>query len=85
MPDAPTTSLSVRELARRWRCAPKKVRAFIRRGTLRAFDIGCGRPELRIAPEAIAEAEQQRLAVKPPLRRRKREQIDPGVAKLLEV
>jgi hypothetical protein len=80
---SPTNSLSVRQLARRWRCAPKKVRAFIKRGILPAFDIGTKRSELRISPEAVRVAEQGVLAVKQPPKRRKREQIDPDVAALL--
>jgi hypothetical protein len=84
MPDALTSALSVRELARRWRVAPKKIRIFIRRGVLQAFDVGFGRPELRIPPEAIREAEQGRLAVKQPAKRRQRHDVDPAIVALLE-
>jgi hypothetical protein len=75
--------LSVRELAKRWRVAPKKVRLLIRRGTLNAFDVGFGRTELRIPPEAIQVAEQSRLAVKPRPKRRQRLDLDPEIAAIL--
>jgi hypothetical protein len=79
----PDTALSVRQLARRWKVAPKKIRMFIRRGVLHAFDVGFGRSELRIPPEAIREAEQGRLAVRQPARRRRRQDVDPAIAALL--
>jgi hypothetical protein len=84
MPETLDRALGVRQLARRWKVAPKKIRTFIRRGVLQAFDVGLGRPELRIPPEAIREAEQGRLAVKQPPRRRRRQDVDPVIAALLE-
>ena len=78
-----TRCLSVAQLAHRWGVSPRKVRAMIRRGKVEAFDVGAaGRQQLRISPESIAEAEG-RLAVKPPQPRRRREAIDPEIAKLL--
>jgi hypothetical protein len=84
MPETLDRALSVRQLARRWKVAPKKIRTFIRRGVLQAFDVGFGRPELRIPPEAIREAEQGRLAVRQPAKRRKRDDIDAQIVALLE-
>lgn len=78
-------ALSVRQLAHRWAVSPKKIRMMIRRRLLRAIDLGVGRSQLRITPEAIAEAEA-RLAVAPVTpKRRRRDLIDPEIAKLLEV
>lgn len=77
--------LSVRQLAQRWRVAPAKVRALIRRGLLCAFDIGERRRQLRISPEAIAAFEQQRQVWTPPTPRRRQDlDIDPDIAALLE-
>jgi hypothetical protein len=77
-------ALSVRQLARRWAVAPRKIRAMLKRGILRGFDVGFGRTQIRIPPEAIHEAEQ-RLAVRAPARRQKRRpEIDPEIAALLE-
>jgi hypothetical protein len=79
-----TDAFSVRRLAARWHTSPKNVRKMIKRGTLAAFDIGTKRSALRIAPEVVREAEQGPLAVKAPPKWRKREQIDPEIAALLE-
>jgi hypothetical protein len=77
-------ALSVRQLARRWAVSPKKIRAMLKRGILRGFDVGFGRAQIRIPPEAVLEAEQQRLAVKaPPPRRKRRPDIDPEIERLL--
>jgi hypothetical protein len=77
-------ALSVRQLARRWAISPRKVRAMIRRGILSAFNVGTTRTQLRIPPETVIEAETKRLAVRPVTpRRRRREQIDPEIAALL--
>jgi hypothetical protein len=77
-------ALSVRELARRWRVAPKKIRTLIRRGVLLAFDVGGKRSELRIAPEAVRAAEQGTLAVRPARKPKGRSDIDPAILALLE-
>lgn len=76
--------LSVRQLARRWGVSPKKIRAMLKRGILRGFDVGFGRTQVRIPPESIREAEEQRLSVKPRAPRRQRREIDPEIEKLLE-
>jgi hypothetical protein len=77
-------ALSVRQLARRWAVSPKKIRAMLKRGIISGFDVGLGRTQIRIPPETIIEAEQQRLAVKPPAPRRKRRpNVDPEIERLL--
>lgn len=80
----PDRALSVRQLARRWGIAPKKVREMIRRGTLSAIDVGFGRRQVRIMPEAIAECER-RLTVQPARRRQAKRyaDIDPEVARMI--
>ena len=80
--DASDRCFSVRDLARHWRVAPKRVRALIKRKLLAAFKPGRG---VRITPEAIRECER-RLAVGVPAVRRGRrlDGIDPEVAALLE-
>jgi hypothetical protein len=85
MPDARLDrALSVRQLARRWAISPRKIRDLIRRRLIRAIDVGTGRRQLRILPEAIAEAEQ-RLSVQPrQARRPRRSEIDPAIVALLE-
>ena len=77
-------SLSVRQLAWRWAVSPRKIRAMIRRKLLSAIDVGSHRQQLRITPEAIAEAER-RMAVMPTApQRRRRVEIDPEIVALLE-
>jgi excisionase family DNA binding protein len=84
MPDTTLDrSRSVRQLASYWRVSPRKVRALIRRGLLRAVDFGVGRRQLRITPDAVAECER-RLAVRPPPPRRKRSgDLDPELVEFL--
>jgi excisionase family DNA binding protein len=72
--------LTVSELAQRWRCRVATVRAMVKSGSLAAIRIN---GTVRIAPEAIREAEQGSLAVRTP-RRRRRETIDPEIQRLLE-
>jgi hypothetical protein len=77
-------ALSVRQLAAHWAVSTRKIRALIRRGVLQAFNVGGnGRQQLRIAPEAIAEAEK-RMAVPQPAPRRKRQpEFDEEIITLL--
>lgn len=77
-------ALSVRQLAKRWGVGPQKIRAMIRVGSLRAFDLGMGRQQLRIPPEAVLECER-RLAVgnRLPALRRRAKRVDPEIASLL--
>lgn len=73
---------SVRQLARHWRCAPKRVRDLIRRGLLQAFQLG---QAVRISPEAVTEAERLlAVATAKPRKRRQPGGIDPSVLALLE-
>lgn len=85
MPPNDTRAWSVRQLAAYWGVSPKKVREMIRRGILQAFDVGVGRPQLRITNDAVREAER-RLAVRNPApsRRRRDDDIDPRILKLLD-
>jgi hypothetical protein len=74
--DALGRCLSVRQLARYWRCAPARIRQMIRRGLLEAFLIGRA---VRISPDAIREAERQ-FAAPVSGGRRKRSRND-GIAR----
>jgi excisionase family DNA binding protein len=89
VPDAPgrpetalARSFTVAEVAFRLRVGEDKVRAWVRRGELAAVNVAaalCGRPQLRITPEALALFEQQRSAALPPKlprRRRRAIQVD---------
>jgi excisionase family DNA binding protein len=72
----PTRGYTVADVAARLRVSPDKVRAWVRRGELAAVntaDVLCGRPQLRITPEALAAFERGRtvaLPSKTPRRRR---------------
>ena len=72
------TALTPPKLAKEWACKPEKIITFINSGELRAFDVslnpGTGRPRWRITPEAIAEFEVRRSAVKPAAKRRRKKQ-----------
>jgi hypothetical protein len=78
----PSTGLTVRDLAHRYRVGPDKIRGWIRRGELRALNtalVECGRPRFVVPPEALAEFERRRTTVpppKPPRRRRHPQEID---------
>jgi hypothetical protein len=77
----PDRCLSVRQLARYWRCAPARVRQLARRGVLRGFLLG---KALRFSPEAVAEAERLLAAPATGARWVRRDTgIDPTVAALL--
>jgi hypothetical protein len=74
-------AFSVREVAHRYKVNEDKVRAWIKRGELAAVNtssIMCGKPQLRVLPEALAEFERRRAVAKPaPKRpRRCRDEID---------
>jgi hypothetical protein len=82
----PERAFSVRQVAAYWRDSPRKIRALIRRGLLRAIDLGCGRQQLRVTPEALRECED-RLTVKlssPRPRRQRDTTIDASVLAELE-
>jgi hypothetical protein len=77
----PDRCRSVRQLARYWRVAPKRVRELARRGILRGFQVGRA---LRFTPEAVAEAERLLAAPVAGGRRPRRDRgIDPAVTALL--
>jgi excisionase family DNA binding protein len=73
---------TVAEVAARYRVGEDKVRAWVRRGELEAVNVAaalCGRPQLRITPEALAAFEARRSAAPPPMparRRRRSAEID---------
>jgi excisionase family DNA binding protein len=81
MPES-ARSLTVAEVAARLRVGEDKVRAWIRKGEMAAVNVAaalCGRPQLRITPEALGAFEQQRSAApqpRPPQRRRRTAQVD---------
>jgi transposase len=70
--------LTVRDVARRFRVSPDRVRAWIRGGQLAALNTAaarCGRPRFVVTPEAIAEFEHGLAAAtapKPAPRRKRR-------------
>jgi excisionase family DNA binding protein len=71
------TCLTVREVARRLRVRPSKVRAWIRRGELAAINTSaalCGRQRLVVTPQALAAFERKRAtgAEEKPQRRKRR-------------
>ena len=81
MPE-PARGFTVADVAARYRVSPDKVRQWVRRGELAAVNVAsslCGRPQLRVSPEALAAFERARSAApppKPPRRHRRSELID---------
>jgi excisionase family DNA binding protein len=73
-----TAGFTVADVAARFRVSADKVRAWIRRGELRATntaDRRCRRPRFVISPSALADFERRRAATtpespKPPRRKR---------------
>ncbi|MCI0463308.1 MAG: helix-turn-helix domain-containing protein [Gemmataceae bacterium] len=76
MSDLPSAAgLTVRDLARRYRVSPDKVRLWIRRGELHAVNTAtalCGRPRWVVSPDALAEFERRRAGGPTPKPRRRR-------------
>jgi transposase len=67
-----------REIAKRYRVSPDKVRGWIKRGELVAINTAprlCGKPRWVITPEALARFEAGRQAIAPPkpMTRRRRQ------------
>jgi hypothetical protein len=80
---SPTTpGQTVREIARRYRVSPAKVRAWIKSrhlGAINTADARCGKPRFVILPEHLAEFERRQSAASPPKptrRRRPRPKVD---------
>src|SRR5262249_42670968 len=70
-----TAGLTPREVARRYRVSPGKVRTWIGRGELVAVNTAttlCGKPRWIVLPDALAAFERRRAAEPPPPRRRAR-------------
>jgi hypothetical protein len=77
---AETRGLTVRDVARRYRVSPDKVRGWIVRGELDAVNTSavlCSKPRWVITPEALAAFERSRHGGPPPtpLRRRRRREV----------
>jgi excisionase family DNA binding protein len=77
-PDRPR-GYTVADVAKRYRVSPDKVRAWIRKGELKAVNVAAsllGKPQLRVTAEALTEFERRRSAAVPtpeaPKRRRRR-------------
>jgi transposase len=71
----PARGYTVRDVAARYRVGEDKVRAWVRRGELAAVNTAsalCGRPQLRVTAEALAEFEKRRAGGPPPRPRRRR-------------
>ncbi len=66
---SPGAGWTVREVARRYRVSPSKVRAWIKAGRLGAIDTSstrCRQPRFVILPRHLEEFEQHRSAAPPP-------------------
>jgi transposase len=80
--DLSTRGLTVRDVAKRYRVSPDKVRGWIRRGELKAVNTAttlCGRPRWVVSADALTEFEKCRAAApapKPTTRRRRQVQVD---------
>jgi len=83
-PSSSSNSKSRRQLAKFWGIAPAKVSAMVRMGILDAINVGFGgRVQFRFTPDAIKAAEE-RLAVGPAPKRRKRAgAVDPEIENML--
>jgi transposase len=70
-----TAGLTVKDVAKRYRVSPDKVRAWISRGELAAVntaEVLCGKPRWVIMPETLASFEQRRAGGPPPKPTRRR-------------
>jgi hypothetical protein len=71
----PLRGLTVRDVARRYRVNPDKVRGWIKRGELRAVNTAsamCRKPRFVVPPDALPEFEQRRAGTLPPKPTRRR-------------
>jgi excisionase family DNA binding protein len=73
LPDPPA-AYTVQQVATRLQIDDDAVRALIRSGELRAFNVGLGKakPRYRITSEALADFERKRTVGPPPARPRRR-------------
>jgi hypothetical protein len=70
--------LTPRELARRWRISPDRVRAMILRGELQAINVSatrCGRRRYIVLPHHLAEWERTRQAGPPPATAKRKKRV----------
>jgi hypothetical protein len=79
----PSTGLTVKDVARRYRVSPEKVRAWIGRGELVAINTAaalCGKPRWVVPPENLVAFERRRQGgpepATPPRRRRPVGEVD---------
>ena len=73
--DTPARGLTVRDVARRYRVSPDKVRSWVRRGELAAVNTAaapCGKPRWVFTPAALAAFEACRSSTPPKQVRRKK-------------
>jgi hypothetical protein len=75
--NSPAGGFTVRDVARRYRVSPDKVRGWISRGELGAIDTArhrCGRPRFIVLPHHLTDFEKRRAAATPqkPAQRRRR-------------
>jgi hypothetical protein len=67
--------LTVRDLARRYRVGPDKVRRWIAHGEIRAINTAsvlCSRPRWVVIPDALAAFERRRASNPPPMPKKNR-------------
>jgi hypothetical protein len=66
---APPRGYTVRDVSRRYRVSPEKVRAWIARGELLAINtasVMCGKPRWVVTAEALEQFERGRQTAAPP-------------------
>jgi hypothetical protein len=82
----PSSGLTVPQFARRYQVSPDKIRAWIRKGELRAVNVASrrfGRPRLIITPVALAEFERGRQAEVPDAPKARRKRVPKGTIDFL--
>ena len=74
--------LTVREVAKRYRVSPDKVRTWIRSGKLGALNtnlVRCGKPRWVVLPEHLTAFEKAQQAVTDPPKPPRRKRTPPGM------
>lgn len=82
MSDVPGRSLTVKEVARRYRVGWQRVKGWIERGELQAVSVrdpGCRKPAFVVTPEALLKFERQRQQAARPVPKPKRRKTLAGV------